>query len=318
MAKRTKRRNIRYSRKRNSKKKRVSKKRQRVSKKIYKHKNMRGGNTIRGYYDGYFSAGNDLYLPTQMTIFQAEKLCDSIPNCIGFCYQGPNDTTDRETEILTTTYMIHFKSDESEFFGKMPEGSDGGWVSFVKMEDTRHDKPTSEPIIHSARDLTDDEVALFLMENDLPQLVKPFDELGYDNLALFYAPGNFDAVKSKIKGPDREYLISSLKAALDKKRPGALQQTGAYGTSQSSAYREPPPPNEEFILTNGVAGYNRKGEPVKNIQANSKITIYRGSGGKHGSNEITINGKPFYKVYDGTDYYWVSVSDLMDWNGYNR
>lgn len=46
MAKRTRRRNKRYSQKRNSKKKRVSKKRRvskRVSKKTYKHKNMRGG-----------------------------------------------------------------------------------------------------------------------------------------------------------------------------------------------------------------------------------------------------------------------------------
>jgi len=48
MAKRTKRRNVRYSRKRNSRKKRVSKRRQRVSrrrvsKKTYKHKNMKGG-----------------------------------------------------------------------------------------------------------------------------------------------------------------------------------------------------------------------------------------------------------------------------------
>lgn len=48
MAKRTKRRNDRYSHKRNSRKKRVSKRRRRVSrrrvsKKTYKHKNMRGG-----------------------------------------------------------------------------------------------------------------------------------------------------------------------------------------------------------------------------------------------------------------------------------
>jgi hypothetical protein len=48
MVKRTRRRNIRYSRKRNSRGKRVSKRRQRVSrrrvsKKTYKHKNMRGG-----------------------------------------------------------------------------------------------------------------------------------------------------------------------------------------------------------------------------------------------------------------------------------
>tara|TARA_A200000113_G_scaffold214524_1_gene217935 strand:- start:2268 stop:3761 length:1494 start_codon:yes stop_codon:yes gene_type:complete len=48
MAKRTKRRNKRYSHKKNSKKKRVSKKRRqrvsrKVSKKTYKHKNMRGG-----------------------------------------------------------------------------------------------------------------------------------------------------------------------------------------------------------------------------------------------------------------------------------
>ena len=47
MAKRTKRRNKRYSNKRNSKKKRVSGKRRRVSRKVskktYKHKNMRGG-----------------------------------------------------------------------------------------------------------------------------------------------------------------------------------------------------------------------------------------------------------------------------------
>jgi hypothetical protein len=46
MAKRTKRRNKRYSQKRNSKKRRVSKRRQRVSKKTYKRKNMRGGSGI--------------------------------------------------------------------------------------------------------------------------------------------------------------------------------------------------------------------------------------------------------------------------------
>jgi hypothetical protein len=55
MARRTKRRNIRYSRKRNSKKKRVSKRRQRVSKKTYKHKNMRGGAPLKYYTKKYIN-----------------------------------------------------------------------------------------------------------------------------------------------------------------------------------------------------------------------------------------------------------------------
>ena len=189
MAKRTRRRNKRYSHKRNSNKRNSNKRRvsRKVSKKTYKRKNMRGGNTISGYYSGYFTQGGDIMNET-MTIYKAENMCKFLPNCIGFCYKVQL-STDRDEYFgeYTTPYLIYFKSNNSKF---IEENGDSvpysGWISFVKMDDTRPDKPKKMGFVQSVEELIrpDEKVTKFLMNNELPELVKHFDDLGYDDFDL--------------------------------------------------------------------------------------------------------------------------------------